>query len=840
MNVQTSVLSQFLELSTEEVCHTISATFMTSQSSLIVILFVNSEQQIITKSGTNPQQMHELLQIISLYLQPDSKLKFHFRNSTFNIFLHCAQSILQQFTHPHSVYIDFVLITSEIIILSDIQQALQLERLFAYDQQKYFISVNSLDLNSFCSQILNLNPQLILLNDSEFYDKIGFVSSSIEFGNEYSEIIQVQKTIGSESHLKRIRIMSRIFIRHSPLHQIINQKIQRDNEDQCLKHRIVKVKQESENNCEQTIEFQQTEYQKENEVFKDAISKNQDNSALNNTKINNKPILTQNEQYIEKQNKVDEIIQKQSFEHSNLHQQITQPESDFSHLSQNSMNNTMQSNNTNVSQHINNSSQMDSITYNNVLNMMNLIEKQYVILPRQNNLQKIIDDIISFRPWLLTLSVKQQMKHIGILSLFTLYDKTHIDINLFEQSCYTHKINQNIHKLKLPTDTITIINGIYVKDSFITDYLVSQYKKVNLNNNINSIQEQQKLYSCCINRDIFNNQPDIIQKQIKEILATIQQQFVIIPYQNIVDLISEITQLHPEIKLLTLDKVKSEIGLISVYDLNQNVSIDVGQLKKFCLQGLIAFQTEEISLKCNSGNILTSLINGVFIKNSRITQLIGQSLRKQMQQTQNSQDKQNIQILLLQQLDQKENSKSLQQTQSNCVEQYQNSRNITQQQFPQYINNKPLVQNINKIIDMMTLIQQYFVVLPTLHNFSETINGILCAEPQLKNQVIETQIKEIGLLTFNDLTEVVHINKRLLNNSMSNKVVEPYLEYILFTYNVNQYKQQKQVFNGIFVKDSRIVNYINNLNTEKNIINQEQESLEQQSENNQENQWTDI
>ncbi|CAL6101484.1 Hypothetical_protein [Hexamita inflata] len=208
MNVQTSVLSQFLELSTVEVCNTISATFMTSQSSLILILFVNSEQQIITKSGTDPQQMHELLQIISLYLLQDSKLKFHFRNSTFNIFLRCAYSVLQQFTHPHCVYIDFVLITSEIIILSDIQQALQLERLFAYDQQKYFISVNSFDLNSFCSQILNLNPQLILLNDSEFYDKIGFVSSSIEFGNEYSEMIQVQKTIGSESHLKRIRVMS--------------------------------------------------------------------------------------------------------------------------------------------------------------------------------------------------------------------------------------------------------------------------------------------------------------------------------------------------------------------------------------------------------------------------------------------------------------------------------------------------------------------------------------------------------------------------------------------------------------------------------------------------------
>ncbi|CAL6100166.1 Hypothetical_protein [Hexamita inflata] len=138
------VLNQFMVKSKLEIQYNISATFITSESNLIMILFKNEDQQVITKSKAGTAQMLELLEILVRTFSVDSHLKFHFRNKTFDIFVKCFvdQSpeklvLLQKLVkYPSSIYVNFQLLTSNKILQVVSNFVLQQELVFEQQKQE--------------------------------------------------------------------------------------------------------------------------------------------------------------------------------------------------------------------------------------------------------------------------------------------------------------------------------------------------------------------------------------------------------------------------------------------------------------------------------------------------------------------------------------------------------------------------------------------------------------------------------------------------------------------------------------------------------------------------------
>ncbi|CAL6026077.1 Hypothetical_protein [Hexamita inflata] len=138
------VLNQFMVKSKLEIQYNISATFITSESNLIMILFRNEEQQVVSKSKAGTAQMLELLEILVRTFSVDSHLKFHFRNKTFDIFVKCFvdQSpeklvLLQKLVkYPSSIYVNFQLLTSNKILQVASNFVLQQEQVFEQQKQE--------------------------------------------------------------------------------------------------------------------------------------------------------------------------------------------------------------------------------------------------------------------------------------------------------------------------------------------------------------------------------------------------------------------------------------------------------------------------------------------------------------------------------------------------------------------------------------------------------------------------------------------------------------------------------------------------------------------------------
>ncbi|CAL6026073.1 Hypothetical_protein [Hexamita inflata] len=555
------------------------------------------------------------------------------------------------------------------------------------------------------------------------------------------------------------------------------------------------------------------------------------------------------EQYTEQ---IQSNISQQCSIHDKLEQSaIFQEHSSI--LTQNSASNSLLYSNINKESVINNSKQLpwyinhkmniDNATIEAISKMMGIIENNFAMFPRQRDLQAIIEDIYykNFNN-IKQMQFGQQMAKIGLVQIERFGEKAGVNNNQFITYCQQHQICLQIHKVYFLSKPINIINGVYMKNSLLDNYLKDAYKikepvhsqpiTLNDNSSINNtnIKELAQWY---INwKQVYNLNTDI-QQSIQNMMQGIQDNFIIVPQQNLDYLIKTIQRAQPHLSQLPIDKIKTELGLLTQYDLSQGAQINMESFRISCFRRSIAPNIQNVYIQSGTKVLTSRVVNGVFIKNSLITQLIYEELQMQLR---NTEDREFIQMLLKQQLEYKREQvieqKLEQQVISNSNQTTNNNLKTSQQEVqnnkseqtvnetisetnnqivneteniieksnrPWYINGNNITDQLieQEVVVMMEQIRQHFQILPEQPHLSMIIDNILNKDPYTQKLSALQQLNYVGLLLQYNIQSVLD-NKELFVTACKQQLISPKFELILVK------RQNITVVNGIYVKNSRI------------------------------------
>ncbi|CAL5980359.1 Hypothetical_protein [Hexamita inflata] len=677
------------------------------------------------------------------------------------------------------------------------------------------------------------------------------------------------KLIKMPEHLYSFEVINGIYIKESKILKLIEDHQQRMKQVRT----DVEINKNTNRNLTQQI-FKQIQIQNEtnNVQNQDSVSPDittqqnninskcqiEESQIVNNSNITDKKVNIDNN-FIKQASKqlleqYTEQIQSNISQHDKLEQSaIFQEHSSI--LTQNSASNSLLYSNINKESVINNSKQLpwyinhkmniDNVTIDAISKMMSIIENKFAMFPRQRDLQTIVEDIYyqNFNN-IKQMQFGQQMAKIGLVQIEGFGEKAGINNNLLINYCLQHQICLQIHKVFFISKPINIINGVYIKNSLLDNYLKNAYKikeplhsqptTQNDNSSINNINIKELTNTWYINWKQVNNLNTDIQQSIKNMMQRVQDYYIIVPQQNLDYLIKIIFKAQSTLSQLPIDKIKTEIGLLSPYDISQGAQINMESFRFSCFKRSISPNIQDVNIQSGTKVLPTRVVNGVFIKNSRIAQLISEELQMQLQ---NTDDRQFVQMMLKQQLEYKReqvieqklqqqiisnsnqtfnnNKTSQQDVQNNKSEQIINETNKISETNNQKVNetgniieksNRPWYINGNNITDqlieqevvvMMEQIRQHFQILPEQPHLSMIIDNILNKDPNTQKLSALQQLNYVGLLLQYNIQSVLD-NKELFVTACKQQLISPKFELILVK------RQNITVVNGIYVKNSRI------------------------------------
>ncbi|CAL6100162.1 Hypothetical_protein [Hexamita inflata] len=428
----------------------------------------------------------------------------------------------------------------------------------------------------------------------------------------------------------------------------------------------------------------------------------------------------------------------------------------------------------------------------NIIYMMQQIQQQFVVIPKQIKLQEMVNYILKTEPWIQELQTEQLKISLGLVSIFNIKDKIQIDQELFKRSCNQQTISLCIETIELiskPPMNLTIVNGVFTKNSRIVHAILlqnnEQVNQLILNQQSEPIVTEQdnisdkhkQLLQLNINPTVNLDNNRI--NQLSEMMIEIDKQFLVTPalqLQFLNQMIQQQYSLDPGTKLLNINDQLQQMGLIPLYNMIILKNIDITLFQQSIHKQYILPTISEIEIVCNDITTKINIINGIFVKNSRIAEQIITQIQNYQQQ--NRQQEQN-QI-----------KQAVQQT--NNIEQSQQSEvtKIEQQQLPIYIFDTHII--VNQIV-----------------NLNDLIDDILKENSYLYDRIqpnVNYVLQEIGLVQTTKLnTTNEEQNKLLKQYCQNNNIILSNEEIELFRKLDNKIiRRQIIVVNGIFLKNSII------------------------------------
>ncbi|CAL5980369.1 Hypothetical_protein [Hexamita inflata] len=431
-----------------------------------------------------------------------------------------------------------------------------------------------------------------------------------------------------------------------------------------------------------------------------------------------------------------------------------------------------------------------------IIYMIQQIQQQFVVIPKQIKLQEMVNQILKTEPWIQELQTEQLKISLGLVSIFNIKDKIEIDQELFKRSCNQQTISLCIETIELiskPPMNLTIVNGVFTKNSRIVQAILlqnnEQVNQLILNqqsepivtvkdNIVNNSDKHKQLLQLKINPTINLDNNRI--NQLSEMMIEMEKQFLVTPalqQQFLNQMMQQLYSLDSSMKLLKIDDQLQQMGLIPLYNMTLLKNIDITLFQQSIHKQYILLTFSEIEIVCDYITTKISIINGVFAKNSKIAEYITTSIQN-IQQEQNRQ------------LEQDQIKKAALKT--NTVELIQQSEvtKIEQKQLP------------ISIFDTHIIVNQ-------MVNINDIIDEILNENPYLYDRIqpnVNYVLQEIGLVQTTKLNTTNEDQNILLKQyCQNNNIILSNEEIELFRKLDNKIvRRQITVVNGMFLKNSII------------------------------------